>query len=103
MNNNSILFPQCQLEKPGPVLQDRYEVKKVIEYSKALRTGVQQYTVRWLGYTLENELWIDGKDISPGILHDFWKKGNLENTFKGPGTNNGRPGRYQIDETCTMI
>ena len=42
VNNNSTLVAQCQLEKPGPVSQDRYEVEKVIEYRKAPRTGVLQ-------------------------------------------------------------
>ena len=46
MNNNFKLFPQRQLEKPGPVSQDRYEVEKVIEYCKASGTGVPQYKVR---------------------------------------------------------
>ena len=40
VNNNSILFPQCQLVKPGPVAQDRCKVKKVIEYYKPTRTGM---------------------------------------------------------------
>ena len=39
VNNNPTLFPQRQLEKPGPVSQDRYKVEKVIEYCKAPRTG----------------------------------------------------------------
>ena len=43
VNNNSTMFPQCQLEKPGPVSQDIYEVEKVIEYRKAPQTAVPQY------------------------------------------------------------
>ena len=55
VNNNSTLFLQRQLEKPGPVSQYRYEVKKVIEYRKAPRTCVPQYKFRWLGYSLEDD------------------------------------------------
>ena len=43
MYNNSNLFPQRQWEKPGTVLQDRYEVEKVIEYCEAPQTRVPQY------------------------------------------------------------
>ena len=97
------MFPQYQLEKPGPVLQDRYKVEKAIEYLKAPRTGVPQYKVRRLGYSLEDDLWIDTKDISTGILQDICTKGSLENTFQRRRTNNGQPGRHQRDETLDMI
>ena len=39
MNNNSTVLPLCQLDKPGPVPADRYEVKKATEYPKAPRTS----------------------------------------------------------------
>ena len=71
VNNHSTLFPQCQLEKPGPVSWDRYEVEKVIEYYNTLQTGVPQYKVHWLGYSLEDDQWIDATDISARILQDF--------------------------------
>ena len=32
VNNNSTLFPHCQLAKPGPVSQDSCRVEKFIEY-----------------------------------------------------------------------
>ena len=48
------MFLQRQLEKPEPVSQDRYEVKKVIEYCKGLRTGVPKYKLCWLGYSRED-------------------------------------------------
>ena len=54
VNNNTTLFLQRQLEKPGAVSQARYEVEKVIEYRKAPLTGVPQYKVRWAGYSLED-------------------------------------------------
>ena len=44
--HNSILFPQRQVEKPGPVSQDRYKVEKVMEYRKAPRSDILQYKVR---------------------------------------------------------
>ena len=103
MNNNSTLVAQCQLEKPGPVSQDRYEVKKVVEYLKAPRTGIPQYKVCWLGYSLADDQWIDAKDISTGILQNFWTRRSLENTFKRRHTNNVRPGRYQRDAALATI
>ena len=103
MNNNSTLFPHRQLEKPGPVSLDRYEVEKVIEYCKAPQTGVPQYKVPWLGSSLEDDQSIDAKDISAKILPDFWSKASWENTFKRRHTNNGRPGKYQGDERLAMI
>ena len=78
-------------------------MEKVIEYRKVPRTGVPQHKIRWLGYSLQYNQWIDAKDISTGILQDFWTKGSLENNFKRRRTNNRRPGRYQRDETLAMI
>ena len=89
LKNNSTVFPQCQLGKPGPVSQDRYEVEKVIKYRKALQTGAPQYKVGWLGYSFEDNQWMDAKNISTGILQDFCTKGRLENSFKRRCTNNG--------------
>jgi hypothetical protein len=103
VNNDSTLFPQRQLEKPGPVTENRYEVEKVLEYRRAPRTGVPQYKVRWLGYSVKDDQWVDAKHVSTGILQDFWTKGSLENTFKRRRTSHGRPGRYQRDETLAMI
>ena len=103
VNNNSNLFPQGELEQPGPVSQDWCEVENVIQYHKAPRTGVPSYKVRWFGYSLKDDQWIDAKDILFGILQDFWMQGSLENTFKRRCTNNGRPGKYQRDEKLAMI
>ena len=103
INNNYTVLPQPQLEKPGPVSQVRYKVESVLEYRKAPRTGVPQYKVCWLRYSLEDDQSIDAKDISTRILQDFRAKGRLENTFKRRCTNNGQPGRYQRDETLAMI
>ena len=103
MNNNSTLFSQRQFDKPGPVAQERYEDEKVIECCTGLQTGVAQYKLCWLAYSLEDDQWVDAKDISTGILQDFCTKGSLENTSKTCLTNNGRPGRCQGDETLTMI
>ena len=68
VNDNLILFSQGQLEKPGAVAEDRYEVEKVIEYRKAAWTSVLQYKVCWLGYSLKDDQWIDAEDISTRIL-----------------------------------
>ena len=103
MNNDCHLFPQCQLAKPGPALQDRYEVEKVIEYCRAPRTSISQYKVRWLGYSLEDDQSIDAKDISAGMLQEFCTNGSWENIFKGHCTNNGCTGRCHSDETLAMI
>ena len=65
--------------------------------------GVPLYKVHLLGYSLEDNQWIDAKDISTGILQDFWTKGSLENTFKRRRTNNRRLGKYQRDKTLAMI
>ena len=97
------MFPQRQLEKPGPVSQDRCEVEKVIEYQKAVRTGVTQYKVRCLGYSLEDDQWINAKDISSGILQHFCTKRRLESTLHRHRSHNGGPGRYQRDQTLAMI
>ena len=68
VNKNSTLFPQHWLEKPGPVLQDRCEIKKVIEDRKAPRTGIPQEKVCWLGYSCTDDQSMDVKDISTEIL-----------------------------------
>ena len=68
VNNNYTLFLPRQLDKPGPVSQDIYKVDKVIEYRKALRTGVLQYKVCCSEYSLEDDQWLDAKDISTRIL-----------------------------------
>ena len=103
VNNNSVLFPPRQLAKPGPVSSDRCEVERALEYRKAPPTGAPEYKVRWLGHSLEDDQWIDAKDISTRILQDLWTKGSLENTFQRRRTNNRQPGRYQREETLAMI
>ena len=103
MNINFILFPQNQLDKPGPVLQDRYKVDRVIEYRKATGTGMPQYKVRWFASSLENDHWIYAKDISTGIVQEFWTKESLENTYKKRHINNGQADRYQRDKALTVI
>ena len=55
VHDNYTIFPQCDLEKLGPVSQDRYEVKKIIEYRTAPQTGIPQYKLHWLGYSLEDD------------------------------------------------
>ena len=55
INNNPTLLPQDQFAKPGPVLQDKYEVKKIIEYRTAPKTDKLQYKVCWAGYSLEDD------------------------------------------------
>ena len=45
VNNNPTLFPQRQLEKPGPVSRNKCQVKEVIAYRKAPQSGVPQYKV----------------------------------------------------------
>ena len=72
MNTKSTLFPLRQLAKPGPVLQYRYELNKLVEYRRALRTSVLQQKVHWLGYSLKNYQWIGTTNISIMILQDFW-------------------------------
>ena len=46
VNSDFILFSQCQLAKPGPVAQERYEVEKVIEYCKARQRCILPCKVR---------------------------------------------------------
>ena len=71
VKNNVVQELQCQLAKTGTVLQERYEVRKVIEYRQAPRTSIPQYKVRYLGYSFEDDQEINVKDISTRILQDF--------------------------------
>ena len=103
MYNNWILFFQHQLAKPGPVSQDTCEVGKVIQYHKAPRTGILEYKVRWLGHSLQDNLCINAKYISIGILHHFCTEGSFKNHFKRRRTNNVQPDRYQRDKALTII
>ena len=62
-----------------------------------------QYKVHWLGYSLEADSCIDTKDISTRILQDLLTNGSVKNTCKTHRPRNGRPGKYQRDETLAMI
>ena len=81
-NNNSIIFPEFQLEKPGAVTQERYEVKRVIEYRKAPTTEIPQCNVRWFGYLVEDDQWTNAKDITVRILQDLCTKGSWKTLSK---------------------
>jgi len=64
------------------VEDDRYEVEKVLEYRTAPRTGQPQYKVRWVGYSHNNDQWINADHITTEILQDFWTKVSLGDIFK---------------------
>jgi len=81
LENNDNKFPLRGLSKPGLVEDDRYEVEKVLEYRTAPRTGQPQYKVRWLGYSHNDDQWINADHITTEILQDFWTKGSLADTF----------------------
>ena len=68
MNDKSILFTECQLEKSGPILQDRCEVEKVIANRKTPRPDIPQYKVPWLEYSLKDDQCSNPKDISSKVV-----------------------------------
>src|SRR5205807_10145918 len=101
--NNDKEFPGLKLEKPSPVEDDRWEVKKVLEFRLAPRTGERQYKVRWLGYSLAHDQWVSASHISLEILQEFWVKGSLQDTFKRRQTKNGKSGPRIRDQTRALI
>jgi len=82
LQNNDNKFPLSGLSKPRPVEDDRYEVEKVLEYCTAPGTGQPQYKVRWLGYSYNDDQWINADHVNTEILQDFWTKGSPADTFK---------------------
>ena len=90
--NNDKEFPGRKLEKPGPVEDDRWEVKNVLEFILASRTEERQYKVRWLGYSLADDQWVSATHITSEILQEFWVKGSLQDTFKHRRTKKGKTG-----------
>ena len=54
IHNHAFLFLLYQLTKTALVVQDIYEVVKIIEYSIAQRTSILQCKVYWLLYLLED-------------------------------------------------
>jgi hypothetical protein len=101
VKNNDSQFPQRELIKPGPVEEDRYEIEKVLEFRTAPRTGKPQYKVRWLGYGITDDQWIDAQHITTEILQDFWTKGSLADTFKLRRSN--RKGPRNHDDTKEIM
>jgi len=82
VENDSTNFPGHHDEQPGEVTEGRWEIKRVLEFRTAPRTGKSQYLVRWKGYRSDDDEWINFKDISLEIVQDFWTSGNYSNTFK---------------------
>jgi len=82
VENNSTNFPGHHEEQPGEVTKGRWEVKRVLEFRTAPRTGKSQYLVRCKGYGSDDDEWINFEDITLEIVQDFWTSGNYSNTFK---------------------
>jgi len=63
-------------------MEGRWEVKRVLEFRTASRTGKSQYLVRWKGYGSDNDKLINLEDFSLKIVLDFWISENYSSTFK---------------------
>jgi len=71
VENDSTNFPGRNEEQPGEVREGRWEVERVLEFRFAPRTGKSQYLVRWKGYEIDDDEWINFEDISLEIVQDF--------------------------------
>jgi len=63
-------------------MEGRWEVKRLLQFRTAPRTGKSQYLVCWKGYGSDDDEWINFEDISLEIVQDFWTSGNYSNSFK---------------------
>ena len=48
--NDEIYLPESELNRPGPVEEDRWEVEKVLEFRSQPKTGKPQYKVQYKGW-----------------------------------------------------
>ena len=98
VNNNSILFWQHHVAKPGPAMPDKCKIKKVIAYCVAPKTKVLQCKVHWLAHSPEDHQSINAKCISSRILRNFGRQGSVENRSKICILNNSWLNRRRRDK-----
>ena len=90
-DNNSLKFPNREQPQPGPVTGDRWEVEKILEFRMQTSTKKPQYTVRWMGYTHDQDPWVPAKDIDSEILCKLWAtEGNIEEVNNSQGSTEDR-------------
>ena len=52
-DNNALKFPNREQPQPGPLVGDRWEVERILEFILQARTKKPQYKVCWTGYILD--------------------------------------------------
>jgi len=75
-SNDPLLFPNCQLPQPGPIVtKDGLEEFSVDEIIDSRRRGRGwQFLVRWLGYGPQHDLWLPANELSDCEALDNWYK-----------------------------
>lgn len=80
--NDPDLFPDRELVRPGPVLnengEEEYNIEKIVDSRRRGRGW--QYLVRWTGYGKEHDEWLPRRALDDTAALDAWE---LEN---GPDT-----------------
>nr|GAT43883.1 reverse transcriptase-RNase H-integrase [Mycena chlorophos] len=78
VENDSELFPERELPKPGPVVtpdgqDDEYLVERIVD-ERTWRKK-QQYKVRWYGWGPEHDEWKSADEVEDLAVLDAWKQG----------------------------
>lgn len=76
--NDDVMFPGRAHAKPGPVMTtdglEEYFIDKIVEARRCGRGW--RYLVRWVGYGLEEDRWLPGRELAECEALDVWLKAN---------------------------
>jgi hypothetical protein len=72
--NDPILFPSREFDKPSPVKnsnkEDEYFIRDIIDQRRSGRG--YKYLVRWVGYGEEENRWLNRKELENTEALDIW-------------------------------
>ena len=82
---------------------DRYEVKKAVNFKFSHPARYPLYQIRCNGYLPSDDQWIHADEIDAEVKFRFWQEENLRPTFQRRRCHRGRPGPRKRSETLSEI
>ncbi|KAJ3576874.1 hypothetical protein NP233_g105 [Leucocoprinus birnbaumii] len=77
--NDNALFPDRVNEEPGPILTDEGNWEHVVDkiVDKRKRRGRTEFLVRWKGFGVDHDEWLDRSELEDNIALDEWETERL--------------------------